>query len=410
MTARQIVRTAIRAYLRILAAAAGLAAPGRTSGSTPRRILVIRLDLLGDVLYSLAAPAALRHRYPDAEIDMVVLPYTAPFVKASGFDGQILTLDSNRIRTVSGLMDPRTWRDYIRLWRRMRARRYDVAVSLAGTTASLVAVLSGARRRIGYADEAYPFVLTDAVAGGRFDRRVKEVDYVMRLLEPLDITAPASLPAFLPSDRAAGTVTTKLAAAGVTSDAPLLVIHAGAVNGGAKRWPAEKWAALARDVRERAGANVVLTGGAADREIASEVVERSGGAAISLAGQTSLDELAELLRRADVVAGGDSGPLHLAAALNRPVVGIFGPTDPAVHGPALPAAPVRIYRKDLPCSPCYSLAATAECPLGDPICMRLVPAREVAAGTIALLRSEDELLVPKQNALQNAERRQRGDE
>jgi ADP-heptose:LPS heptosyltransferase len=130
---------------------------------------------------------------------------------------------------------------------------------------------------------------------------------------------------------------------------------------------------------------VVLVGGPADRSIASEVLAGASTPIVSLVGETSVEQLAAVLSRANLVLSSDSGPLHLAVALDRPVVGVYGPTDPRIHGPYVPHAPATVLRRDLVCSPCYSMAAAAECPLGDPICMRLVSVAGMVRAALAAL-------------------------
>ncbi|HZS94829.1 MAG TPA: hypothetical protein VFA78_08535, partial [Chloroflexota bacterium] len=217
---RRVARTTIRAYLTLLAASAGLAAKASQSHrrEAPRRILVIRLDLLGDVLYSLSTVLGLREVYPEAEIDMLVLPYAASVARASSAPDRVIEFDSNRIRSVRGLLDAGTWREYFAAWRSVRSRRYDVVISLTGRTASLIAVLSGARRRLGYAAEAYPFTLTDAVPGGRFVWRMPEAEYVMRLLEPLGIRTKPSISALNVGEPARSTVAGLLEPTGINPD------------------------------------------------------------------------------------------------------------------------------------------------------------------------------------------------
>jgi ADP-heptose:LPS heptosyltransferase len=131
---------------------------------------------------------------------------------------------------------------------------------------------------------------------------------------------------------------------------------------------------------------VVLAGAASDVGIAREVLARAEDV-VSLVGRTSVEELVALLAEANLVATGDSGPLHLAVALGVPLLAVYGPTDPAVHGPYNPVGPVVVHRRDLACSPCYTMAAVAECPLGDPICMRLVSVREMVASAVRLLET-----------------------
>jgi lipopolysaccharide heptosyltransferase II len=165
----------------------------------------------------------------------------------------------------------------------------------------------------------------------------------------------------------------------------VVVVHAGSINGTAKRWPPRYWAAFSDAVQRRTDARVVLVGAGSDEAIARRVRESAESPLISLVGCTSVEELVAVLARADLVATGDSGPLHIAVALGRPLVAVYGPTDPRIHGPFNPKGPVALHRKDLACSPCYTMANAAECPLGDPICMRLVSVDEMVGSAIRLL-------------------------
>jgi ADP-heptose:LPS heptosyltransferase len=131
---------------------------------------------------------------------------------------------------------------------------------------------------------------------------------------------------------------------------------------------------------------IALIGSAADAPLVEEVRRRTRTPVISLAGKTDIEALIGVIAHADLVASGDSGPLHLAAAAGRPVLSVYGPTDPRIHGPYRPVAPVRLLRSDIVCSPCYSMAATAECPLGDPVCMKLVRPEPMVRAALALLQ------------------------
>ncbi len=363
-------------------------AAGRCDGGSPypRRILCIRLDLLGDVLFSSMAVRALRTRYPDAYIAMLTLPYTAPLARAYLQVDEVIAVDTNRIRNHRGLLDPRTWFQYGRVVRLLRSSHFDLAVSLSGRTASLCAFLSGSARTIGYDLEAYPYLLTDRVVGGRYEERVHEVEYCLRLARavgaeavPEHLTVPVSTAARL-------RVRELLDGLGVTRDHTLVVVHAGSLNGSAKRWPPTYWASFANALRAHCGVRVVLAGAGTDVEIARDVIARAPDV-VDLVGRTTVEELVALLAEADLVASGDSGPLHLAVALGVPLLGVYGPTDPAIHGPYHPVGPVILHRHDLPCSPCYGMAATAECPLGDPICMRLVEVQTMVASAVNLLEA-----------------------
>jgi lipopolysaccharide heptosyltransferase II len=387
---RPAARHAVHRALYLGAGLAGLVRRLQVTRSTSvpdsvRSVLIIRIDLLGDVLFTIPLLQSVRQAYPSARITLVTLPYTAQFAESYGLADRVLAFDTNHIRTPSGLLSPKTWTSYWRIVREIRREQPDLAISVAGRTASLVAFLSGADRTIGYEDEAYPYMLTDGLPGGRYRERKHEVEYVRSLARYAGgHDVPRTLRA-VPCEDDTRAVGKKLEARGITPADQLVVIHAGSINGSAKRWPAKRWGAFADAVRMETGAKVVLAGAASDITIGLEVAAASQTPVPSLIGSTTIGELVALLARADLVASGDSGPLHLAVALERPLVAAYGPTDPKVHGPYHPSGPVRIHRADLPCSPCYSMAAVADCPLGDPVCMRLVSVRSMVASAVYLL-------------------------
>ncbi len=262
---------------------------------------------------------------------------------------------------------------------RLRACRYDLSVSIAGDWASVLAWLSGARRRVGYEREAYPGLLTDPVPGGRYGVRQHEVEYVKQLARVAggrvaDDVAPA-LHATPEGERRALQL---LAQCGVTDlGGPLVALHAGARNGLAKRWPTVSWAQLATDLVERLGARVVLVGAGGDLAIAAELQRLAQGRVIDLTGQTTLADLVALLALCDLVISGDSGPLHIACAVGTPVVGIYGPTDPLISGPL--GTDALVVRQPIWCAPCYDARATADCRFRNPVCMKALPHTAVVA-------------------------------
>jgi lipopolysaccharide heptosyltransferase II len=342
---------------------------------------------MGDLLFTRPLLLAIRERYPDASITLLALPYTAPLAQLYDEVDDVVTVDTNKIRRPRGLLSPRTWIEYVALARKLRRQQFDLGISVCGRMASLCVFLSGAKRSVGYAGEAYPFLLDDVAPGGRYSERKHEVEYVRALARFAGANAvPQRLEISSPSGADAA-IQERLRSLGVDDGEALVVIHAGAVNGSAKRWPSVHWAEFADRISEATGAKIVLAGAASDEPLAQEVQARSTSSVVSLVGKTSITELLALIARANLVASGDSGPLHLAIALGRPLVAAYGPTDPRVHGPYHPRSPVRIHRADIPCSPCYSMAASAECPLGDPICMRLVTVDQMVNSALELLGS-----------------------
>jgi lipopolysaccharide heptosyltransferase II len=395
-----VSRTALRTSLRRSAldlsyaavTAAGLAyrllRRGHTCSSPVETILVIRLDLLGDVLFSRQALQSLRLGYPHARIVLLTLPYTAPLAAAYPEVDDVIEVDTNLIRRPRNLLSPHVWAGYYRALCNLRRLRPDIAVSLSGRMASLWAFLSGAPCTVGYRREAFPFMLTHPVAGGRYERREHEVKYVRRLAEAaggLPVDVPLAVPV---SAGARARVRHMLAGEGIGENDAVVIVHAGSINGSAKRWPTPYWSAFCDRLQRDTDARVVLVGSGSDSALASEVRRGVVEPIVDLVGRTSVEDLLAVIERADLVATGDSGPLHLAVALHRPLLAVYGPTDPRVHGPFMPSAPVLVERRDLTCSPCYTMAASAECPLGDPICMRLVSVEAMVSGALQLLAAK----------------------
>jgi lipopolysaccharide heptosyltransferase II len=351
-----------------------------------RKILVIRGNLLGDVLNSMTAVQALRERYPAARITMLTLPYTAEIPRHFDCVDEVVSLDTNSIRSPRNMCSPATYRTFLAVIGRLRGEHFDLCLSLYGRMASFLALASGARRRVGYEKEAYPFVLTDPVPGRRFDRRRHEIDWDLGLAEAAGAGSRRLLPELRPRAQAVTRMEARLAALGAGPADVVVGIHGGAVNGSAKRWPAGHWAALADALIEQHGFKVVLTGSAGERSIAAEITARMRRQPIVLTGETTVEELLAVLARCDLVVSGDSGPLHLAVALGRPTVSIYGPTDPAIYGPApRPGQAAIVIRRGLGCSPCYTLRATAECPYGRPSCMLDVPVSRVLRAVTEVL-------------------------
>jgi len=218
------------------------------------------------------------------------------------------------------------------------------------------AAASGARWRTGHGSESYPGCYNLPLPGRRYQHHRHEVQYCLALVRHLADEDP--WPAGAPQRPVL-----KATFGEPARKRPYVVLVPGANNGSAKRWPAPYWAALGRRLAAERGLRIVIAGARSEQPLADEVARGMDCAPTVAAGQTSVDELIQLLVGAELVVAGDTGPLHVAAALGRPVVGIYGPTDPANTGPLGPFT--RVLRLDLPCSPCYDLRGPAECKLPD---------------------------------------------
>ena len=346
----------------------------------PKRLLVIRLDLIGDLVLSLTAVRTLKRTYPNAEIDLLALPSSAKVALADPDLSYIIPYDPNVWRRPKALVQPKNWREAMAVIRRLRARHYDIAISVFGDWAAILAVLSGAKRRVGFGRESYPGFITDNVPGQHWDTRdhQHEVDYCLALARATGatITADDRFPQLYVDEQARKEVEQLLLNDGILPDAPLIVCHVSSNNGQSKRWPIPYWATLIDRLLRENVAQVVFTGAPDDLPLIESVTQRMHEhTAINLAGKTSLTQLAALMQRADLLITGDSGPMHIAGAVGTPLIAIHGPTDPALSGPVSPHA--TILRSDIWCSPCYEAKNTADCRFFTTQCMKNITPNQV---------------------------------
>ena len=293
------------------------------------RLLVVRLSAMGDILHALPAVTALRQAHPEWRIGWAVEPQWKPLLAAEGATGRGPRMPLvDRIHVVPARqwarspLSVKTFREVRRVRSELRAEQYDVCVDLQGALRSaVIAKWARATRLIG---EDAP---RERVARYFFKERVRTrgVHVIEQAMEVMNAVAEERLPtcrALLPQDAEAECRASALAT-------PFVLLIPGA-GWGAKRWPAERYAELATRLRD-AGHGVAVNAGPGEEALANEVATLSDGAATVL--RLSITELIAVTRRAALVIGGDTGPLHLASALGKPVVGIFGPTDPARNGP-----------------------------------------------------------------------------
>jgi lipopolysaccharide heptosyltransferase II len=370
--------------------------PIRPGDPSVRRILLVRVDLLGDTVLLTAAVRALRRGYPDATLDVLLLPGMAGVLAGDPDISRVLTCDPFTWLAPQNWLKLATWRDIADTLARLRRPRYDLAISVCGDTASVLTRLSGAPRRIGYADESYAHFMTHPVPGGRYQQPQHEVRYVLDLAAAAGgIVVPEDARPWLTvlpceRERMAARLGADRGRLGVTG--PIIAIHPGARNGRAKRWPLGHYAQLADRLYEQLDALLVLTGSPNEMGLANTVLRSAHAPIMDLTGLTTLPELVALLAESDVVVTGDSGPMHIACAVGTPVVALHGPTDPGQSGPTAPAAIV--LRQQVWCSPCYDSSATAECRFGNPVCMKLVTPAMACAAVRAQLARHGRPLIP----------------
>ena len=290
---------------------------------TSPRILIVRLSAIGDVVQGTPIVCALRERFPDAFLAWAVAGAGATLLRGHEAIDRLITL-------------PRGWlkspRAVWRLRRELRALKFDVAVEAQGLTKSAVlARLSGARRRIGFGDpwgrELSRWLNTELV-DTTCVRHV--VDRNLRLLRPLGIESPTvrfQLPEHVADRSAAEEMIRRM---GVADG--YVMINSGA-GWPSKLWPNDRYAKVAPPLARQWRLPTVVAWGSPDERTAAERIVAGSEGHARLAPPTALTELAALARRARLFIGSDTGPLHIAAAVGTPCVGLFGPWPAERHGP-----------------------------------------------------------------------------
>ena len=352
------------------------------------RILLIKPSALGDVVHTLPVLVKLRARYPRAQIDWLITPENAEVVRYHPALSNVV-LFARRDFSKRG----RRWRAFLSffdLLKQIRNAKYELIIDMHGQVRSaFFALISGARVRIGF-DRPVKRGLTVSTEhdlknipshGWRGAREGSWMAYTHRIPIPtLDVHAidrylwiepllglddnPPDLTIHL-SPQATNKVNRLLKEQGVPVSKPLVVLVPGTIWE-TKHWTIEGFAGVARQFLQD-GFAVALAGTVRDQQRCRQIAAAAPGTC-DLCGQTTPADLAALIRRAEVAVTNDSGSMHVAASLGKPMVSVFGPTNPVHIGPY--ERPESVVRVDLPCSPC-NYRRLSQCPF-DHACMNQV--------------------------------------
>lgn len=351
---------------------------------TASRVLVVQLADLGDLILSTPALAALREALPAAHIALLTTAHTAPVIAGAGLVDEVIVFARGQLDSSRALFRPASLRRVLAL----RRHRFDTilyfhhfTLPLGTLKFGLIALATGARQRIGL-ENGNGWFLTERVPDGGFGAQ-HQAAYWLALVARLGAEA-APRPAVVAVDESAHPL---------PDNQPRVVIHAG--GGGyslARRWPPERFAAVADALHAQHGAQIIVVGGPNDAgdALLAAMQPTTRGAALDLTGQTTLAGLAGVLRRADLFVGAESGVMHLAAAVGTPLVAVFGPGNPDAWGPWNPGGQVAVVRSAPLCSPCsyveHGVGLREGCPART--CIALVTTAQVTGAAAALLRAE----------------------
>ena len=368
----------------------------------PRRILVRGTNWLGDAVMTTPALLRLREKFPDAHITLLAPEKLRElWLHHPAVNETITTAPGENVFSVG---------------QRLRAGRFDLALVLPNSPRSALETwLARIPQRIGYARPWRNWFLTHAVTPrvGAAKMQKRSIDEIKSLIagspeagpqmpdarrqtpssahqihEYLHLVAalgadPGPLPPQLfvtPAELESARK--KFGLEKVTR--PVLGLNPGAEYGPAKRWPLEKFITAAREVQQRTNCTWLVFGGPAEAALASRIesaIPSPPSAILNLAGKTSLRELMALLKLCRVLLTNDTGPMHVAAALDTPVVVPFGSTSPALTGPGLPGNPRHhLLKSDAPCSPCF----LRECPI-DFRCMNGISVESVVEAVLSII-------------------------
>lgn len=299
------------------------------------RVLIVRLGAMGDILHALPAVTALRHAHPDWFLGWAIEPHWRPLVAAesrqedSGRNSAMPLVDQvHRVAAKQWGRKPLQWstlRQIRTLKQELRSYHYDVAVDLQGAVRSALFGRWSGARLIGEKtprEFAARWLFHQHVATQGRHVIQQDLEVVSAIASDHLTFVPPCLPQDEKDEEWAEELTHSISG-------PIVLLNAGA-GWGAKRWPPERYGAVARKLKD-AGCSVFLNAGPGEAELAATVQETSGGATVTV--EATLGRLIALTRRISLLIAGDTGPLHLACALGKPVVGIYGPTDPARNGP-----------------------------------------------------------------------------
>ncbi len=349
-------------------------------GVQVRRVLIRGVNWVGDAVMTTPAIAGIRETFPEAKISLLVKPWVAGVFEGNPHIDEILLYDGKgRHAGLSGLL---------RLAGELRHFRFDLAILLQNAfEAALLTFLARIPHRVGYTTQGRGLLLTTKVVPNQATEALHHVEYYQALVRAAGWAQGKQQPVLYLTSSAEERASALLGGEGVEPGESLVAFNPGSTYGSAKRWPADRYSALADHLIERLGVKILLTGVQAEANVARDVrcLARFPERIIDLTGRTDIQLLGAILKRCAVFVTNDTGAMHIGAAVGVPLVTIFGPTDPATTSPVRKHV---LLRHPVPCSPCL----LRECPI-DHRCMTGIPVEGVSSSVIAIYKSLDKVLL-----------------
>jgi heptosyltransferase-3 len=318
-----------------------------TITGAPRSILLVQLGDIGDVVLSIPCIRALRENFPQARIAVAVWGKAAELLEDCPWLDQVITV-TKQPRSFWGELCSQ-----IDFFRNLRSLHCDLAVDLrTGTRGAIMAFLSGARQRIGfYAEDGklWRNRLFTSLLRREYTPGLHVADYLLGLLEAFGITTEQRIPELVVAVDKQEKIRDLLEREAVPRDKKLVAVQPFSLWH-YKEWGKDKYIALIRWLVAEYGVAVIVTGSAAEKDRAEEIVRSCGAGCHNFAGKTSIATYAALLQQCRFFIGVDSAGLHIAAAVGTPTVGIFGPSSPVSWAPV--GGKHLVIQKKMSCVPC----------------------------------------------------------
>ncbi|MFH1867923.1 MAG: lipopolysaccharide heptosyltransferase II [Candidatus Omnitrophota bacterium] len=333
-----------------------------------KRILIIEVNWVGDVLFTTPAIRAIRENNPNAFIGCLTVPRCVDMLKDNPCIDEIIVYDEEGHH--NGIFGK------ISLVSELKKKRFDTVISFhRSMSRMLIAALAGIPRRIGYSTKKRFWLLTDSVSPP--SKEPHRVEYFVNIVKTIGMNTKTRDYEFYIPENAFKEADEILKEAGIEVGEKFFVINPGG-NWLPKRWPKELYGELCKGLKSEHGMKIVITGAEKDIPLAEDIISMSSNSAVSICGKTTLKELAAVMKRASVVISNDSGPMHISVSQRTPTVAIFGPTSPSITGPYGSSDYIILHKWHDCRIPCY-----AEC--SDYRCMEAISVDDVVEAVKKML-------------------------
>ena len=345
---------------------------------TPKRILVVKLDHLGDVLLATPVFSNLSQAYPEAELHALTGVWSRIVLQKHPDVSKVLAYNSPAFCRIG---EPTSLKQTFQLYRELRHQKYDLIVELRGDWRTVCfSLFRVAPKRL---DRA-ALQVTNKLGFPQFTG-THETTRNLDVLRKANILTPIQTTTFSVTTEDQKWASDFLTTYQMNRERPLVAIHPGSPIP-LKRWAPERYAELADWLRAQKRANILFVGVKEEIPIITEIQRLMRAESNNIAGKTTLTELASILHISNVFIGNDSGPMHLAAAVGTPTIGLYGPGDPTRFGPVGPKC--QTIRQKLDCPPCTG----ATCRFGKDGCMSKIQVADV------IQTLEDAEYLPSENS------------